>query len=719
MLAPSLAHEHYGLLRLISNEEASGVGTWYRLCDVLAGLILLSAILYFKLPRRTRYAGWALLGVAMLSVIDGLFPDTCYVGHESCGTVSALVSAVHDVETVILGGVLAGLSIRDALRTRRLASVGFVAVQVVGAAFVVSGLASEQFRVVLQYVYELLIIVWLGWYVDGFNFAPPTVKSALWLRRTAGILGMLAGVGALIAAAPHLHFVHHNEVLQLAHTGFLLDQHGIISGVLLLYVARHLFRGERPALWLALGVLASLVIKYSVLTPQPLASVIYGLLFVGLLYARASFDRNVASPSWMSRLTDVTIVFGGVIVAVLVILAIAGSIGQQRRLTDDVSNMYDYSQHAFDTRADHLQEHTEARMRLLFETLLASLGAILLWSLFRPRALSGNTQTSDEADMLRLLQRYSINSEDYFKLWPADKNYFSVKHIPGSVAYRVQGGVAFMLADPVAPTKDDRGKLLEEFAGFARHHGWVVCVLLVNTKSIELYERVGMRTMQIGASAVIPIAQFKAETAKDKWWRWQRNRAAKAGWSYDILIPPHTNETLTQLRSVSDAWLSREGRSEQGFAIGYFSEQYLQQCTIHTLRDSCGAIVAFVNQLPVYGKVQQATVDLIRFMPELNGAMPALLLHLIESLDSSRIQTFDLGFVPLARVDNDLARLAKRLGSHRFASAGLEQFKNKFRPDWQPEFVAYDGDLLDLAKVAANLEKLFAVDTSGEKRTIE
>lgn len=719
MLAPSLAHEHYGLLRLISNEEAvRGAGKWYRLCDVLAGLILLTATLYFRLPRRTRYAGWALIAVVALSIIDGIFPDACNIGRGSCGTLSMVVSTVHDVETVLLGGLLAGLSIADMARTRRLPSIGFVALQLIAAVLVVSGLASEQFRTVLQYMYEFTIIVWLGWYVDGFNRAPVAITRLRWIRWLAAAFGAVAGITALVASTPHLRFVHQPEVLRLAYASFLLDQHGIISGVLLLYLSRHLLRGERPALWIALVVLASLVLKYSVFTPQPWAVLLYGLLFVSLLQARAGFNRNVVPPSWSSRGEDIGVVFGGVLVALLAILLVASVAGQQARLTHDVSDMYDYSYHTLDKRANRFQEHTEARLRALFETLLVSLGAITLWSLFRPRALSVGMQTEGMVEMRQLLERYSVSSEDYFKLWPADKRYFSPKNLSGSIAYRVQGGIAFMLADPVAPNRAARARLLGEFNGFARHHGWVVCALLVGEESSGLYEQVGMRTLQIGSSAVIGVEHFQTDTAHDKWWRWQRNRAAKTGWSYQTLTPPHSPETLQGLRRVSDAWLGREGRSEQGFALGYFDEHYMQQCSIYVLRDDSGAIVAFANRLPTYGKVRQATVDLIRFMPELSGAMPALLLHIIESLDPAVTKTFDLGFVPLARVDTDLARVARRLGSHRFASAGLEQFKNKFRPDWQPEYIAYDGDLLDLARIATNLEKLFAVDTGAGKRTI-
>lgn len=710
LLAPALAHEQYGSLQLISSEAASDIGIWYRLGDIAAGLLLLLAVLRFGILRRTKYVGWGLMGVAVLSVIDGIFPDLCYLGHETCSVGAAVLSGIHDAETVVLVGLVAALSFAHALRHKRLASYGFVAVQLVAAALVASGLASEQFRVVLQYIYAFSSIVWLAWYVDSFSDFRPAARSVRRIRWVAGAWVLLAGVFSIIASLPHVHFTHHGEVLHVGHAGFLLDQHGIIAGILLLYVSRHLLRGERPALWLVLAVLGSQLLKFSVLTPQPVAVLFYVFVLVGLLYARASFDRNVVQPSWASRIKDIGTVFGGVVLALVVGLAIVSVLGRQPRLVHDISNMYDYSHQALSRREERLQEHTEARVRLLFETLLVSLLLISIWSLFRPKALGGAASTQEAAAMRQLLARYSRSSEDYFKIWPADKHYFAAHSARGMVAYRVQGGIAFMLADPIAPSKSAQGKVLREFTAFARQHGWTVCALLIPDSSRGLYEASAMRTMQIGSSAVISVAEFQAETARDKWWRWQRNRARKTGWEYEMLQPPHSPETMAQLRTVSDAWLTRDGHQEEGFALGYFNEGYLQQCVMHVLRDESGEIVAFANQMPTFGKVQQATVDLIRFMPDMNGAMPAVLLHIIESLDPAVHKTFNLGFVPLARMDSNLAQLARRLGNSRFASAGLEQFKNKFKPNWERNYVAYDGDLIDLARVAANLEKLFAVE---------
>ncbi|HSX16017.1 MAG TPA: phosphatidylglycerol lysyltransferase domain-containing protein [Candidatus Saccharimonadales bacterium] len=714
LLAPLLAHQHYGTLVLISNSEAGAAGGWFRLGDVLAGLVLLAAVWQFGLMQRARWVGWVVGVIAVLSIIDGLFPDTCYIGHQLCTTPAAVLSAVHDVETVVLTALLAVLSLWDAVRNRRLASIGFVTVQLLAACLVVSGLASTQFRVVLQYAYEFAAIIWLGWLVDGYNRRAVPARSAWRVRRAAGLGMLLAGLLAIIASLPHLRFVHDQAVLHVVHTGSLLAQHGIIAGVLLLYLSRHLLRGERPVLWLGLLVVGSLVLKYSVLTPHVLALVVYGLLFTALLYARASFDRNLAPPSWAGRLKDIGVVFGGVAVALTIGLVAATLLGHRPRLVHDVSTMYDYSQHVLERREDRLQARTEARLRVLAETLVVSLGAVTLWSLFRPKRLGGGAleKRLGKEHMEYLLQRYSNSSEDYFKLWPEGKSYFV--HGGAAIAYRVEGGIAFMLADPVGP-EQERAGAVAAFIGHARGRGWTVCALLIGGKPRELYEAAGLKLLRIGSSAVVDVSAFCNETANTKWWRWQRNRAGRSGLQYAEAVPPHNPETMRRLRQVSDAWVGEKGRSEQGFALGYFDEAYLQACRLHLLSDADGQLVAFANELPVFAGSRQATVDLIRHLPAEPGVMSVLLMHVIQQLQTRGFASFDLGFVPLAQVDNEFARLLRRVSASRFSAQGLEQFKNKFDPVWHPDYLAYDGDLIDLARIAANLERLFAVNADNSK----
>src|SRR5262249_29145330 len=148
---------------------------------------------------------------------------------------------------------------------------------------------------------------------------------------------------------------------------------------------------------------------------------------------------------------------------------------------------------------------------------------------------------------------------------------------------KAAGSVAFALADPI--TKESyRAKLATEFIEHCRRNGWRACFLLVPQSSIVLYEP-KLKLFRVGSSAVISVGTFGQSTLHNKWWRWQANRARRLGYEHEVFHPPHSASFMTELRTISDAWLTRPGHREQAFALGHFNEQYLQACNIHVLKD--------------------------------------------------------------------------------------------------------------------------------------
>jgi lysylphosphatidylglycerol synthetase-like protein (DUF2156 family) len=717
LLAPALAHEHYGTLHLISVEEVGqqSYGWIFRAADVSAGLLIVLGVVGFRITQKSRILGGALLLVAVLSAIDGLFPDACSLGRAACSTTGAFFSAVHDAETVVLGILILAVSLVDATRRRRSVSIYFVALQIILALLALLSGTKSQRIIVIQYIYEFGVISWLAWLVGRYSRPPvPGPMQQVWLRRTFGFWALLAGAFSLISSVPHTNLIPHLGVIHVPFEVGLFEQHRVVAGVLLLYVSRHIFRGERPAAWLLLALFASQVIAYGVLTPQPIALVFSLLGFVLLVQYRNSFYRNTEVPPLWSRLQDVGVVACGVIIALLAALLIATLSGHRAALLSEAAHLYDrpYTQIA---GREHFAEAHEHQLELAVQALGITTGAVVLWSLFRPKGkIFGSDHTAVERDKMQaLLAQYSDNTEDYFKLWPAEhKRYYHDQTQNGMVTYRVVGGVAYALADPVAASPRARKETLASFLRYARTSGWTTCFLLVSEQSKKLYEGSGLGTIKIGSSAVVDTELFMEKTRRSKWWRWQKNRAERSGWEYNCLAPPYDNKTFDTLRAVSDAWLSRAGRAEHGFALGYFDRVYLGECRLHVLKNRAGEIIAFANELPLLRKDTQASVDLLRFLPDEDGAMPSLLMHAISQTGSEGYRTFDLGFVPLAGIETNFARLGRLLGSNRFAASGLEQFKNKFQPDWTSNYIAYDGDVLDLARAMANLERLFAVEQS-------
>jgi lysylphosphatidylglycerol synthetase-like protein (DUF2156 family) len=530
-----------------------------------------------------------------------------------------------------------------------------------------------------------------------------------WVRRLTALWVGLNGVALIMFSLARTVYSGHLEGLYLAGNTAWVLQYGVIVGVALLYISRHLAHGERRAQQVFLVLVAGEIIKYTLIIPELWLVAIYIPTFAAVFLMRHSFDRGAAELPLRSRLFDVLIIAGGGGLALVVIGVIGWNIPAYHNIVRNAFEHYgDLVLSTNNFTRSHLRSSLAAHT---LTVLMCALVGAVLWALFRPVSAKQPAGTAEEIlQAQNLLQKYSRSSEDFFKVWPADKRYFWSAQRSGFIVFKVVGSTVFSLADPVARIAPQRQALLREFVAHCRSNGWSVCFLVVPDTSHDLYKQAGLDLVRVGASAVVPVETFVTKTARDKWWRWQRNKGLELGYQYELAVPPYSLLLLQELRQISDEWRHRDNRREWSFAMGYFDEFYLQQCRLHILRDAGGRAIAFVNELPVFNNLPQTTIDLVRFRPDAKHAMPYLLLHVLEQLHKEqRYDLFDLGFVPLAQVDNAAARLAKILGSKRFSATGLEQFKNKFDPAWQTNLVAYDGDLGDLALVALRLEKAMAV----------
>ena len=179
---------------------------------------------------------------------------------------------------------------------------------------------------------------------------------------------------------------------------------------------------------------------------------------------------------------------------------------------------------------------------------------------------------------------------------------------------------------------------------------------------------------------------------------------------------PHPHDLVGQLESISKEWLSLPGRRERSFALGYFDRDYIGMTTLYVVRDRAGVPVAFVNQVPSY-REGEATIDLMRHragMP--NGTMDFLFIELLLAFRAEGYKWFDLGLAPMStarnvpaaslrgRVVDQIYRYFRRIFFSRFA--GLYNYKAKFEPLWEDNFLVYQGGPIDLMKVAVAMAKL-------------
>jgi phosphatidylglycerol lysyltransferase len=707
LLGPSLNPSLSTTATFISHYEDTGQPwSWlFRLCDVLAALLLITAVQIIVRRRRKFDADTVLLVIIALgSLIDVSFPSNA-------------AQIVHAGESAATTLALIALNIRWALKKAPWARPVLLIQLAWIAVFAAGQLTTGDGNTLIQFIYQLVITVWVASIVPGLAGHSVVTETTARMRIAVHVITAWIFLGGFIAVMSAVRNVEEISELSSAYFGnntAWLSQHGVAVGIVLMYISRHLWRGEFRAWQLASLLLWLETLKYALVSPDTTLALLYGLTATMLFTRRGMFDRVTSAEELRDRLKKLAAVMLAVLAALLI-----GIVAFRLKHHQDVDtlriNIGHFMRHLF--LFDVVNHLGPLPRRLLGQVLnVAGLTLLLtvLVSLFRPqKPLLKPFGTHDRKRLLSLLNTASNSSEDYFKYWPQPKSYWWDKTQNAVVAYRVAGNVAFALADPIAANETLRRQTIKEFLEYCRRHGWRACFLMAQDGRQDNYKQAGYKLFRIGASAVVDIDQFATRTTRNKWWRWVLNKAKKQGWQYELAAPPHSPHLMSELRRVSDAWLKRQNHVERGFALGYFDADYLQACRLHLLRQD-KRLIAFTNELPTFNNLPTATIDLMRFLPENGHAMPALLAGAIARLHQEGVkQKFDLGFVPLAspaaRTEQIIKILGQLLMSETVSAQGLEQFKNKFEPAWVNNYIAFDGDWIDLLHISRQLDRLLKV----------
>ncbi|MHB1865302.1 MAG: bifunctional lysylphosphatidylglycerol flippase/synthetase MprF [Candidatus Saccharimonadales bacterium] len=301
-----------------------------------------------------------------------------------------------------------------------------------------------------------------------------------------------------------------------------------------------------------------------------------------------------------------------------------------------------------------------------------------------------------------LLNKYGGEVDDYFKLWPKDKRYFFSSDGQAFLAYGVKYRVAACLFDPVGKP-ESINKLMTEFKELCENHRLGIIFIQTTNKYDNIYKSVGLKRILVGADALINIDDFLNETVKNKYFRNIVNRFNKAHYSVQTAMPPHKDELIAELKSISDDWTQLPYHKEWKFLTGRFSKDYFSGVPLYILRDNNQKAIAFANGLPAYRK-KTASIDLIRRKRDsLSNSIDFLFIEIMRSLSKNNGSLFfNIGISP---IDGQLfasswvekAVIAFYRSSYRFVGfKGLHQFKAKYKPEWEPRYCYYSGGVLSL-----------------------
>lgn len=299
-----------------------------------------------------------------------------------------------------------------------------------------------------------------------------------------------------------------------------------------------------------------------------------------------------------------------------------------------------------------------------------------------------------------------------------DKNLLFDDRHSGFLMYGVAGRSWVSMGDPVA-SEEVRTELAWRFRELAEIHGGWTVFYQVRPENLGLYVDLGLSLLKIGEEARVDLRRFSLEGRIHKGLRGTVNKLVQEGYRFQIMDREAMPPLLPKLREISDAWLGEKNIQEKRFSLGFFHEPYLKSCPIALVHRG-DEPVAFAN-LWLGAELQEASVDLMRQRPGTHGGvMDFLFANLLLWSQSRGYRWFNLGMAPLAGLPSHvLAPTWNRFGSlvfghgeHFYNFRGIQQYKAKFHPDWEPRYLAISAGH-HLPVVLMNIAALIAGSVKG------
>jgi phosphatidylglycerol lysyltransferase len=344
-----------------------------------------------------------------------------------------------------------------------------------------------------------------------------------------------------------------------------------------------------------------------------------------------------------------------------------------------------------------------------------------LGSLIRPLKLRREPPSDAElARALPLIKHYP-SAQAHLALMGDKSLLFDPTH-QAFVMFDTEGRSWVAMGDPVGTNEEARRELVWTFLEQCeRAGGWPV-FYQVSPADLDLYLEVGLTLLKIGEEARVWLEGFNLDGKSRKVLRNTVNKLTREGLRLEIVPAEAVPPLLPQLKAISDAWLRDKSVREKRFSLGAFDPAYLARTPMALVWQG-DRLVAFANLL-LNDTRQEASIDLMRFLPDgPAGLMDYLFVELMQWARSERYQWFNLGMAPLAGLQNRRqAPLWNRFGALVFGRGerfynfrGLQRYKDKFDPEWEPRYMAVPRGIA-LPLILANVASLISGGLSGVVR---
>jgi phosphatidylglycerol lysyltransferase len=291
----------------------------------------------------------------------------------------------------------------------------------------------------------------------------------------------------------------------------------------------------------------------------------------------------------------------------------------------------------------------------------------------------------------------------------------------GFCMYRTTGPYVTVFSDPMVRSAGERAAFLDALFAFSAGIDRRLLFYQISPDWIPLLHDRGYHFFKLGEEAIVPLDRVTLAGSAGKMNRQYLRRAERDGIVFRVLEPAEVELRMAELLEVSDHWLAAKQVIERQFSIGYFDPSYLRRfrCGVVEANNDSKRILAFANFLEGPGR-QELSVDLMRYRTDGPTVMDFLITSVLLWGKEAGYRTFNLGMAPLASVGEHrgayrrerLASLVFRRGEQWYNFQGVRYYKQKFNPDWQPRYMAYEA-AWEWPVALANVSALIAGSWKG------
>lgn len=543
-------------------------------------------------------------------------------------------------------------------------------------------------------------------------------------------LGLLNLWSALLAIGPHRLAMLRNVV----HMPMVLE-HGsrtliCVFGLCLLMLSRSLLKRKKQA-WR---------ITVMLIVPSPFLHFAKGLdweegmiciaLLALLLFYRRSFYAENDKPSAQQGVKAAIAFFAFAVIYgplgfILLRSHFEPRVTLKRAILQSTHLLYNAPENpqlglrdARDPRANWFEDTL-----LLISAFATSYGVFML---LRPVLPRGVIEDQERTEARRLLTLWGGPPLAYFGLLPDKQFLFGpsatrppstelVPHgAPWAVPYRVMNGCAIALGDPFGDPLQVLNAV-EAFVELCRRYDWLPAFYQVTARHVDVFRQANMKVFKIGEDAVVDLTSFSLKGKAFQDLRTAINKMTRVGIIFEEYDTQSTDEDdiLTQLAEITEDWLDAHHGEEKGFAMGQYAPgtALFADSRMFLARDGeTDSVLAFVSFVPIHGGIDAPRptghasgwgLDLMRRRTSAaNGVMDFLIASAAVQFQSEGAEIMSLGLSPLADSEDEealeggewLDRLRAIL-FERFNQfyhfKGLNSFKSKFAPGWEPRYMVF------------------------------